>query len=226
MHIQKNTIHIWSADIKISDENEQHLRQILSTDENLAANKFKFPIHRKRYIAARSILRRILSDYVQQDPEKIVFKYSEKKKPYLNSKIQFNVSHSEDLVVYAFTLEHPIGIDIEYMDADLHLDIAKRFFSKKENQLLQSLSDELRIEYFYRIWARKEALIKATGKGFTIPISTFSVNPEKKAEQLLLDNQTWEVRPLSINHNFQTAVATYPPIEEIVFFQWQSSRIY
>jgi 4'-phosphopantetheinyl transferase len=90
----------------------------------------------------------------------------------------FNVSHSEDLIAVAVS-KRPVGVDIEIL-RDVNLEIAERFFSKKETRTTQTSRD------FLYVWTRKEALLKKTGEGLkdiskaqvlkNIEIKTFEEN--------------------------------------------------
>ena len=69
----------------------------------------------------------------------------------------FNISHCEDLIAVAVS-KTPVGVDIETL-RDVNLDIAGRFFAKKETRFIKTSRD------FLYVWTRKEALLKRTGEG-------------------------------------------------------------
>jgi len=201
-------INVYSLTLAISNEEEAAKRLLLSQDEKKRADRFLSPLHRKRFIAARSSLRTILSTYLNMPPETLTFVYSAHHKPAIaGSNIQFNLSHSEDLAVIAISAGQMVGIDIEkIIDRDIE-GIAQRFFSPKENTELERLSPEDRMEGFYRLWSRKEALIKAIGKGLSIPLSHFSVSLETTLEKITLEHETWALVSLSLHPGYQTALA-------------------
>ncbi len=110
---------------------------LLSTEEMVRAERFRFLEHRQRFILSRGILRQILSQYLHQPAESISFTIGEQGKPYLQDNpisLQFNLSHSADIAVYAFTLGNEIGVDIEKVDSEVNFAVADRFFSESENQ--------------------------------------------------------------------------------------------
>lgn len=223
MQIEPHEIHIWSANLVITPEQENNKMALLSMDEREKALRFHFPIHRQRYIAARSTLREILSFYLTSAPQDIVFSYSKNEKPLLliprESPLQFNLSHSDDLAIYALTLHHPIGIDVEKIKESYHPGIAERFFSSQENNELMRLPVKDRIIGFYRIWSRKEAIIKATGKGLSTPLSAFSVSATDKYETIVLNqDERWSLFPLFIQNGYQAAVATYQSVKKIRYW--------
>ena len=148
----------------------------------------------------------------------IQFTYDKHEKPYLqpSSSLQFNLSHSDDFAVYALTLNYPVGIDVEKIQTHFNENIAKRFFSAQEYTALMSRPEEERIIHFYRIWARKEAIIKANGKGLAIPLNSFSVSDQNIREKVMLDQkETWALLPLDLHNEYQSAVATHLSINKV-----------
>jgi 4'-phosphopantetheinyl transferase len=166
-------VHIWRGSLDLAAAKIEKLFDILSQDEKLRAQRFRFPEHQKRFIAARGILRQLLSTYLDLPAKSIVFEYSDRGKPTLAKSInyndlQFNLSHSQDLAVYGFTLSRKIGIDLEYLkpltDAKA---IASRFFAATEKELICSLTGEEQQQVFFQLWTAKEAYLKAIGEGIT-----------------------------------------------------------
>lgn len=225
MQIKPNEIHIWTADLTITQAQENEKLGLLNLEERERASRYHFPIHRTRFIAARSMLRVIISQYLNIIPEDIIFTYDENEKPSLNTpnplQLQFNLSHSENFAVYAITSEHAIGVDIEKVQDHFNLAVAKRYFTQQENTNLLNLSSQEQITTFYRIWARKEALIKAIGKGLAIPLSSFSVSTNDAYEMITFDhNQNWSLIPLFIHADYQSAVATNQTIKKISYWKF------
>jgi 4'-phosphopantetheinyl transferase len=94
--------------------------------------------------------------------------------------LQFSVSRSGDRVMFAFTQDRQIGIDLEAIRDDIDpMEIATRFFSAPEQQFLEKLPEQQRAVAFYRIWTRKEAYVKALGGGLRIPLDSFAVSTAK-----------------------------------------------
>ena len=166
-----NQVHLWYADLSLPIEEVEKLTSILSEEEKLRASRFRFVKHKRRFIVARSVLRVILGNYLQIPPQQLTFDYNSRGKPsiplkYNDYQLEFNISHSEELALYGFTLQNQIGVDLEYLrpfpDAE---NIAQRFFSPQEYQLLTSLSNEEKPQKFFQIWTAKEAYLKAIGVG-------------------------------------------------------------
>ncbi|WP_172622889.1 4'-phosphopantetheinyl transferase family protein [Aquicella siphonis] len=223
MLIDTHEVQIWFTDLTLTREQENERFDLLSIEERERALRFHFPIHKQRFIAARSMLRSLLGLYLACAPQDIAFAYDENEKPRLQTSgqmgLQFNLSHSDHMAVYAFTLHHAVGVDIEKIRDTYNPDVAERYFSRRENQDLLSLPHNERTAGFYRIWARKEAIVKAVGKGLTMPLSRFSVSARDICEDIQLDHDgSWKLMPLAIHPAFQSAVAASPMIHTLSYW--------
>jgi 4'-phosphopantetheinyl transferase len=165
--IQASEVHIWHAPLDRPSTSIEPLAQLLSPDEQQRADRFRFEKDRKKFIIARGLLRTILSQYLEISPEKVHFSYGLKGKPELvpPSPISFNVSHSHQMALYAITLHHRIGIDLEYVRPIEAASLAQRFFSPQEAAVITALTDTDQHRAFFRGWTQKEAYLKATGDG-------------------------------------------------------------
>jgi len=219
MHIEPNEIQVWSAELSPEPDQETEQFATLSQEERERADRFRFPVHRTRFIATRFMLRKILSEYLNVAPQTISFAYTQHQKPYLNfpadSRLNFNVSNSDDLGLFAFTLDHAIGVDIEKIQDVYKQAVAERFFSPHENAELMRMSPRDQIRGFYRIWSRKEALIKAVGKGLSIPLTSFTVTVNDVPEMVELEDVIWQLIPLKIHTGYESAVATSMLVKKI-----------
>jgi 4'-phosphopantetheinyl transferase len=168
------------------------LRRLLSDTEQRRADGFVFDRDRNRFIVARARLREMLATRLGVRPESVELTYGVHGKPalarrYAGSDLRFNVSHSDDVAVYAFSSGREIGVDIEAVrpipDAD---DIAAQFFSLRENEAYLALDPTDKPLGFFCCWTRKEAFIKAIGDGLYHPLDSFDVSlaPDEPAKIL------------------------------------------
>jgi 4'-phosphopantetheinyl transferase len=177
-----NEVHVWRAQLELPSSQVQRLRASLTDDELDRANRFSSEGDRQRFIEARGILRSILSRYISFDPGYLRFYYNQYGKPFLAPEfssylLNFNLSHSGSMALYTITRNMEIGIDIERVRSDFEYEeIAKRFFSVNEVSVLRAIATEKKLEAFYNCWTRKEAYIKAHGKGLSQPLDTFDVS--------------------------------------------------
>jgi 4'-phosphopantetheinyl transferase len=163
---------------------------VLSPDEIARAERFRFARDRQGFVECRSAVREILGRYLAIPAREVSFRYEANGKPEITDdrnpwQLRFNISHSSDLAVIAVVAESAIGVDIEKIRPDVEcLQLAKRFFSEKEYRKLLSLPAAEKPRAFFACWTRKEAFIKAIGKGLSFGLSGFSVSvvPDAAAE--------------------------------------------
>lgn len=154
----------------------------LSPDEQKRADRFHFPKHRKRFIIARAALREILGTYLDLPPKQLRFQYNRFGKPALINEldediIRFNLSHSDELAVYALSSGREVGIDVERVRDDFpSTGVAAAALSYQEIAALRRLPTHLQTEAFFKYWVCKEAYLKANGIGLSNQLSQFSVS--------------------------------------------------
>jgi 4'-phosphopantetheinyl transferase len=192
LKLPEDEVHVWRADLEAIRGAEPRWREILSSEELKRAARFHFVADRQRFIAARALLRTILAAYLSRDPKDLSFVYSQKQKPSLGEKhassgIAFNISHSGGVALLAFARKREIGVDVEQVRTDVEVEtIAGRFFSTHEQQQLAAVPQEKKCESFFRCWTRKEAYIKATGDGLSLPLHQFDVSVLSETGDALL----------------------------------------
>jgi 4'-phosphopantetheinyl transferase len=123
---------------------------------------------RQLYIAGKLLLLKSLEDFTLTKNLRLQdLLYNPFDKPYFNHPLQFNISHSRDIVVCAASTDAAIGIDIEKIQPIPTIDYTD-YFTRNEINSINSSTNNTRD--FYKIWTRKEALIKCIGKGFGIEL--------------------------------------------------------
>jgi 4'-phosphopantetheinyl transferase len=214
--IGPDIIDVWSWRLDVPTLDLGMFVGLLSFDEYVRMIHFIHDRDRRRFVAARTGMRVILARYLGISPQSIGFDYGDNGKPSVaiagDHPIHFNLSHSADLAVLAVSDRYELGIDIEEIRF-LKEDVAKWFFSPKENQTLQSLPAEHYLDGFYRCWTRKEAFIKAHSAGLSLSLDSFDVTldtaSEARLERLQGDPDApanWVMLELSTPVNFAGAV--------------------
>ncbi len=233
MIIEKNEIHVWEINLGYNLNKVKNYISILSDEEKKKASAFRFSDDRARYIISHAVLRLLLSEYLGEKPEEIVFYTDNRGKPYilLDSKcpdIFFNLSHSHEIALIAIYRGQEIGVDIEYISRTINSDgIARRFFTINENKKLNSLSGKLRKEAFFRCWTRKEAFLKAKGLGLSGSLKSFEVSilPDEKPEIISIDGlpsekNEWSLFDIIHIKNYIGAIAIKEKCNTIKFFNF------
>ncbi len=212
-------VHLWRVDLEAVASEEAQWSAILSPEEHARALRFHFQEHRQCFTATRAILRRVLASYLDCDARDLTFVLSSKSKPSLggahaNSGISFNVSHSGHIALLAFTRDRQVGVDVEKVRRDFDTNaIAARFFSTAEQEQLASLPVEQRHDAFFRCWTRKEAYIKATGEGLSLPLHQFDVRIAPGSQDALLatrpeslEVRRWSLRDVAVKPGYAAAL--------------------
>jgi 4'-phosphopantetheinyl transferase len=180
LSLPRHEVHVWRASL----DQPQSLTDFFATlapDEQERAARFHFQKDRHHFIAARGMLRALLSRYLNVRPDELSFGYSAYGKPFLvnehGGSVRFNVSHSHGLALFAFAQGPALGIDLEQMRPEVAGEqIAERFFSACEVAALRALPAGQQTEAFFNCWTRKEAYIKARGEGLSLPLDQFDVS--------------------------------------------------
>jgi len=222
VELRADEVHLWRVDLEATAGEEAYWLTILSTDERARAARFHFAVDRQRYTAARALLRQVLAAYLSDDPERLTFAYSPKDKPSLagihsQSGLEFNISHSGDVALFACTRHRSIGVDVEKMRNDFDTaPVAARFFSLVEREQLAALPPADRHQAFFRCWTRKEAYIKATGDGLSLPLSQFDVSIASQDQSALLatrpdelESKRWSLRDVPVKPGYAGAVCVH-----------------
>ncbi|NOQ70403.1 MAG: 4'-phosphopantetheinyl transferase superfamily protein [Crocinitomix sp.] len=124
---------------------------------------------------------------------------NENNKPYLKEGKPFNISHSGDLVVVAFSKEE-VGVDIQEM-SELNVNELINFFHTEEQKFIRNASDIS--DAFFEIWTKKEAYLKAVGKGLLFGLEKENILEFQKSEE-----KTWNFIPVELENNYKTVVCT------------------
>jgi 4'-phosphopantetheinyl transferase len=206
LRLSNDEVHVWRVSLDLPAPHVQSLQQTLAPDELDRTERFHFQIHRQRFIVTRGLLRVILGRYLNIEPNQLHFSYSDYGKPALipppaQEALNFNVSHSHELALYAITRNRHIGIDVEYVHPISEIErIAERFFSAQENAVLRTLPQTEKLNAFFKCWTRKEAYIKAKGEGLSAPLDQFDVSlaPGEPARLLNVRGDPQEVSRWSL----------------------------
>ena len=227
--LDPDEVHIWWVALDLPLRSLPEQITLLSTDENARAQRFRFERHRRRYIAGRACLRRLLGGYLGLDPAQIQFDYSPQGKPSLKKNIhgkvlQFNLSNSEDRALIAFRWQHLVGVDLEYVHPILDEDdLARQFFCASETALIHSLTGDEKNRKFFELWTCKESLLKAMGAGLSRPINEVEVALQDGSARLVsiagdsLQAASWRFALFQPAFGYQAALALEGPPCRIIF---------
>lgn len=169
-------IHLWLGDSDDAIWQPAARQDVLSAEEKAEAARFRFDRDRNRFIVRHALLREIIARYLSKTPAEIQFTANAHGKPELTGGagvdgLQFNLSTSGPMVLYAFTWGRRIGIDVEQVRREVNwMEIAAEFFHPEEVRCLRESPEAGREELFFSYWTIKEAFIKARGLGLQRPL--------------------------------------------------------
>jgi 4'-phosphopantetheinyl transferase len=216
--LAEDEIQIWFVRLTGSDEAAAACGSVLGEEEVARAERFHFPHLRREFTFAHGVLRLLLARYLGEDAKHIRFAYGEKQKPKVASpatEVDFNMSHSGSVAIYAFARRLELGIDIERIRSmDRLSEVAESVFCSEEIADLDALSCEERLRAFFACWTRKEAYIKAMGDGLYLPLDSFRVTlqPADPVRFLHLNGDSlaagaWTLCDVPIGPEFVAALA-------------------
>ncbi|MDX1976062.1 MAG: hypothetical protein SFT94_00160 [Pseudanabaenaceae cyanobacterium bins.68] len=196
--LPKGEVQLWLASLDQPEPIDFYLA-LLSPAELSRAAQIKFPQRYRQFVVARGILRQILARYIQVSPLDLEIHLGEQGKPYC-SWCEFNLAHSGDRLLYGFSLDQAIGVDLEL--------VRPRQISKLEQRLGYSPSSLLD---FYRAWTGLEAVTKLAGRGIFANLANSYP-------------ASYPVVHFLPEINYMAAIAHTQPISSFRFRQWRDHQ--
>jgi 4'-phosphopantetheinyl transferase len=192
-------VEVWLDRLDLPEIEVAALIEFLTPAELALCDRCRLPHVRQHKIVARARLRQILSGYLGRSPQEIEISTGLQGKPQVAG-IEFNLSHSGDLVIYAVS-DRPVGIDIERVRSMDLSGIVQRFFAASEFAAWQKLPIAEQEAAFFRVWTIKEAYLKAIGTGLHTPLSEVEVSMDTNHPKIIQapNHQNWQLQPIP-NH--------------------------
>ena len=194
------------------------LHALLAPDERERAARFLSPRHGDRFIAAHGVMRQVLASLLDQPAASLQFEPEAHGKPRLAGEgaargLAFNLSHSGGWGLLGWSWQGDIGVDIELWRAmSDEAALVRRFFSAGENATYNALPAAQRRRGFFECWTRKEAYIKAVGRGLGLPLDSFDVSFGEAGARLLRpssaveDARAWALAGVDVGPDASAAV--------------------
>lgn len=227
--IDDSQVHVWQVNLKSRNELPKDLQDYLSPNELERAAKFKFSKDRDHFLLRHYLLKLILCEYCDCQPHELKFRYNNYNKPFINipefKELKFNMSSSDDLMMIGLCKQNDIGIDVEKIRETGNLEhIALENFSERELEYLNSKLDKTTA--FFNIWTRKEAFIKAVGKGIYFPLKSFcvDVDPSGSYENMTIlkhpvESKRWRTIAIKVSDSHIAALAIKSVRFNVLYFQ-------
>jgi 4'-phosphopantetheinyl transferase len=214
-------VHVWRSPLQPDPHRRRRLSPLLADVEKDRADRFRFDRDAHRYAIARALLRELLGRYCDTPPGRIALGETEHGRPFLTAGtapegFDFNLSHSGDLVLYAFGSTR-LGVDVERITPLRDMaDLVSINFSPRERETWFALPLEDRERGFFECWTRKEAFVKAIGEGLSHPLEAFDVTlapgDEPRIQRMAGGNpDAWSLCALEPGSGYAAALAVEAP---------------
>ncbi|MGR9117453.1 MAG: 4'-phosphopantetheinyl transferase family protein [Gammaproteobacteria bacterium] len=210
-----DSIDLWHGRLTGGETIDQRFWRLLDDSERRHAHNLKRQNMQARYVEVHGKMRRILATYLQTEPDRILIGKEAHGKPYLLERPGwvFNLSHSAERFVLAVSKNCQLGADIERYKGRVNLTgLVKKCFAHEERVYWEALPEPDKIREFYRFWTRKEAFVKATGRGIALGLEQCVINPLNPSEMLRMpencDRESeWRIADIDLADGFACAVA-------------------
>jgi len=181
------------------------LLALLDEDERARYGNYRREIDQLRFLTGRTLIRAVAGRWLGVEPEAVRLDAScyDCGKPHGKPTVvapgapEVSISHSGQRVALAIADGAPLGVDVEEIrEAEVN-DLARISFSAAERTAFALVPEpELRAAFF-TYWSRKEAVVKTTGKGMSVPMSGFTLTPHD-APPSVVTSETSDVDPTAI----------------------------
>ncbi len=216
-----NAVHVWQLQLSTHARYDYMLHELLTSDERARAGSYHQEKDRTRFVVSRGVLRILLGQYMGMDARTIAFGMSDSKKPFAtgNAPLQYNMAHAGDWALIAIS-DKPVGVDTEPVNTTLDVtDIIGTCMSAGDEQSFASVSRR----NFCQCWTRKEALLKATGKGMDddLPLVPCLDGNHEVAANIIGSELDWNVMSFDVDDDNVGCVAYDPSLGAPVFYRVQ-----
>ncbi len=171
---------------------------------------YRFDKDKKLSCGAYLLLKKLLAEKNITDP---IFKTEKYGKAYISNheNIHFNLSHSGKIVLCAIS-DMEVGADVEYIDREIDLNIAKHYFYNREYENI--MNAENMPEEFFKYWVLKESYMKYTGLGMNLKLNSFEIIIEDKI-RLKNDNSNLKFNLFDIE-DYKIAIASHYDVSDLI----------
>lgn len=158
-------------------------------------------------LMGKILLINALMDIGFQKTDLSAIKYNAYGRPYISDKIDFNISHSETMVMCVVSTNGNIGIDVEAVKPIETKDFCNCWTPKEKKEIYSNLQD---YNTFYTYWTKKEAVVKAIGHGLNILLTDIEINADKAA---VANHGNWYLKEIPFSEKYIAHIATKEPYD-------------
>ena len=222
---EDHSLDVWKIQFHTDDATagDGYMTGLLNWKEKERYDRYHKNEDRKRFSAGRIVLKILLGQYLDQDPETIQLNEHANKKPFVlrngRQDLEFNLSHSEKCILVAIS-KYNVGVDLEFINKNFRYDdiIASAFSVEEKDFVKQSGKPD---QAFYLLWTRKEALLKGTGKGLVDNLPDIpSLNGVHDISGGIIEStNSWQICSFGVGDEYIASVAYGSNIDRVRFFE-------
>lgn len=134
-------------------------------------------------------------------------------RPFVEGDLDFNLSHSGDLIVCAIGRGVRLGIDVEQV-LDVPLEDYSATMTSLQWSEIRSAPDPT--HKFFSYWTLKESVTKADGRGLSYPLDALRLQEGRVST----GTDSWYTYPLAVDPGYACHLATSLPQVDIRVEQW------
>lgn len=196
--LQDDEVQLWRIELGDTAGLIDSYTSLLNATEQVHAGRRRIGQVRDHFTMGRACLRILLGNALGIDACDVPIAKGIHQKPEIPASdgrnISFNVAHSKDTILIALCRQGAVGVDVEYIDrATDVMEVAHANFTENESASLAAIKDPAaRRTTFYSYWTRKEAVVKADGRGLFLPLTSFDVAFESMESQPIRVNESPE----------------------------------
>jgi 4'-phosphopantetheinyl transferase len=217
-------LHLWFVDNTLWGGDTEQFTPWLNAFERDRRDRFRRPEDRLLFAVAHAALRFVIAGYLSVEPLEVRFDVDKRGRPSVSGlpksacNLDFNLSHTAGMTVIAVVGGGRCGVDIELRRELGNLqEMAQLSLSKREQESLTTENIPITNQQYLDCWTRKEALLKSTGQGLSVPLAEidttlFRRGPLELNCRLEPWAGDWHVFDWSPDSRYSGAVATNRPV--------------
>jgi 4'-phosphopantetheinyl transferase len=184
--------HVWTVTGPELDATPEHLLSLLDPGETARAERYRDRSAHRLFVASRAAQRVLAGEYLGREPAEVVIDrhcphcgddaHGRPRLAGVDGGLDFSVAHTEGMLLIAYVSHGLVGVDVEAADRDVSRGKLDRLIgfalTPAEASLVSAVPEARRAAAFHRLWTRKEAALKLTGHGLTVPLRSIDVSAD------------------------------------------------
>lgn len=194
---------------QLSTELTDCVERLIGPNEKGKASRYRRFQDKQAYLLGKVLLARQLENSGYSPELLKCLSYTEFNRPFIECiEADFNISHSGEYVICAFSVSQVVGVDIEKIQPVNYNDF-NNILNANDNSTIENAPDANHA--FFKIWSAKEAILKADGCGLVDDIYKLEINSNKG----IFNKKLYYLRELEISPLYSSCIASSSPIENL-----------